>query len=81
MINCRFCGDRECTRAGHEKEIDVCGCYKPVKNSDRWFRRATDEEIAKLLYDLCLKEHFNDDEFEKSITNDILRWLKREATE
>lgn len=82
MINCRFCGDPECKHAGNDNPIETCGCYKPVTCADRYFRRATDEELAKLLYDLCLKDKdFDDELLEKCITNDILKWLKRKATE
>ena len=81
MINCRFCGDSDCCRVGSEKELDVCSCYCPVSNAERWFRRATDEEIANLIYGVCMNDSVDNEEVEKKVINDILRWLKKKAVE
>lgn len=66
MINCRFCGDPECKYAGNENETPYCGCYKPVSCADRYFRRATDGEIAAFLNQRGLGTY-----------NDILTWLRK----
>ena len=68
MINCRFCGDPECCHVGEEHTMTICGCYKPVTCADRYFRRATDGEIAAFL---CARGIGN--------VSDILEWLRSKA--
>ena len=87
-IVCKGCTNEQCPYAGHAVRTMICPFeYKPRKqtNADKYFRNATDEELADWCYEHqedCLgcpalrKGCMN---FGKACKDAWLNWLKQEV--